>query len=417
MMPYILSETYTHIPPPHSRENTSVKRNPFTSKKEQLIQGDILSPYLFIIFLEPLLKWSQQGSNGYTFGISKVKISSAAYADDLAAIANRLKSLQIQLNKLDRFCEWTSMDLGIPKCTVTGCPNKSKMSLLAFKTQIQETYINYINKPIPVLSQNEPYTYLGINLAPSLKWKTQIHTTTTKVVKQCKDLVACPATMKQKINMAYTVIRAGIAYSFYAVPYSLPAIKKLDKKIIALHKTICGLPKCTSNIATQHALNDTGRLGKIYNKLLQFTLATFGGAEEISRIKYHHCVRSPITRTLFLLKKEAGVHLKSTMDNFILNTSLLENVWMKETRNMHGLNHRTLLKLLQKLLLHNIIELGQITLPNGLTMMSPNDFKNYHSNPTRLIKSALNIAQQLFCHPSCPPQCQQPCTHHHPPEP
>jgi hypothetical protein len=57
--------------------------------------------------------------------------------------------------------------------------------------------------------------------------------------------------MKQKINMADTVIRAGIAYSFYAVPYFIPAIKKLDKKIIALHKTICGIPKCTSNIATQ----------------------------------------------------------------------------------------------------------------------------------------------------------------------
>ena len=69
------------------------------------IQGDTLSPYLFI-FLEPLLRWLQQGNNGYTFGTSKVKISSAAYADDLAAIANKLETLQTQLNKLDKFCEW-----------------------------------------------------------------------------------------------------------------------------------------------------------------------------------------------------------------------------------------------------------------------------------------------------------------------
>ena len=57
--------------------------------------------------------------------------------------------------------------------------------------------------------------------------------------------------MKQKINIADTVIRTGIAYSFYAVPYSILGIKKLDKKIIALHKTICEIPKCTSNITTQ----------------------------------------------------------------------------------------------------------------------------------------------------------------------
>ena len=90
------------------------------------IQGDTLSPYLFIIFLEPLLRWLQQENNGYTFGTSKVKISSAAYADDLATIANKLKSLQIQLNKLDKFCEWTGTDLGIPKCAVTGCPKNPK---------------------------------------------------------------------------------------------------------------------------------------------------------------------------------------------------------------------------------------------------------------------------------------------------
>ena len=117
-------------------------------------------------------------------------------------------------------------------------PKKSKMSPLAFKARIQATNIHYRLEPIPVLNQNEPYTYHGINLAPSLKWKTQIHTTTTttKVVKQCKELVACPATMQQKIIMADTVIRAGIAYSFYTVPYFLPAIKKLDKKIIVLTK-------------------------------------------------------------------------------------------------------------------------------------------------------------------------------------
>jgi hypothetical protein len=297
------------------------------------------------------------------------------------------------------------MDLGIPKCAITGCPNKSKLHPTTFKALIQSTNINYRNQPIPVLNQHEPYTYLGINLVPSLKWKTQINTTTAKVIKQCQALVACPATMKQKINMADTVIRAGIAYSFYAVPYSIPAIKKLDKKIIALHKTICGIPKCTSNIATQlphnlfgieafslqnaylrcigeqlqNALNDKGRIGKIYTGILQFILAKYGGSQEITRIKYHHCVRSPITRTLFLLKHKAGVHLKSTIDNFLLTPSSLETAWMQEAQMLHGLNPNTSLKLLHKLLIHNITTLDQITMPNGTTLMNKEEFKIYHS--------------------------------------
>ena len=142
------------------------------------------------------------------------------------------------------------MDLGITKYAITRCPNKSKMNQETFKAQIQATNITYRNQPIPVLHQNKPYIYLGIQLIPSLKWKIQIHATTTKLINQCSQLVNCPATIKQKINMVDTIIRAGIAYSFYVVPYSLPVIIKLDKKIITIQKKICGLPKCTRNIIT-----------------------------------------------------------------------------------------------------------------------------------------------------------------------
>ena len=146
--------------------------------QRRTIQGDTLSPYLFIIFLEPLLQWLQNGKYRYTLGISKITINSAAYADDLAIITNKLTSLQNQLNKLDKYCEWAGMDLGITKCAIIGCLNKSKMNQKTFKAQIQATNITYRNQLISVLHQNEPYVYLGIQLIPLLKWKIQIHATT-----------------------------------------------------------------------------------------------------------------------------------------------------------------------------------------------------------------------------------------------
>ena len=111
--------------------------------------------------------------------------------------------------------------------------------------------------------------------------------------------------------MVDTVIRARIAYSFYTV-HSLPAIKKLNKKVIAIQKKICGFPNCIPNIVTQllhdifgieafslknaylkcigeqlrNALNDTSRLGKIYRGLTHYILAKHGGAQEIPRIKH-----------------------------------------------------------------------------------------------------------------------------------
>jgi len=80
---------------------------------------------------------------------------------------------------------------------------------------------------------------LGIQLVPSKKWKIQTHITTKNLIEQCAQLTNCPATIKQKMNMVDIVIRVGIAYSFYAILYSLPTIKKLDKKIIGIQKTIC----------------------------------------------------------------------------------------------------------------------------------------------------------------------------------
>ena len=52
------------------------------------------------------------------------------------------------------------MDLGINKCTITGCPNKFKLNPKAFKVYIQSHTIKFQNQPLLVLHQNECYKYL-----------------------------------------------------------------------------------------------------------------------------------------------------------------------------------------------------------------------------------------------------------------
>jgi hypothetical protein len=194
-----------------------------------IIQGDTLSPYLFIISLEPLLKWLERGNLGYKLKTSQYILNSAAYADDLAIITNNIKHKQPQINKIDKFCQWVGMELGIPKCAITECSNNKPMPATTFKAHIQSHNIKYRNQSIPVLHQNEPYIYFGMQLIPSLKWKTQQAITMNKLIKQTQLLLNSPATLKQKLKMVNTVIRPGIAYSFYAVPYSITNITKLDK--------------------------------------------------------------------------------------------------------------------------------------------------------------------------------------------
>jgi hypothetical protein len=119
----------------------------------------------------------------------------------------------------------------------------------------------------------------------------------------------------------------------------MPTIQKLNTKIFAFQKKICGLPLCTPNITTQlphdlfgveafsiknayftcinkllrNTLNDIGRLRKIYIGLTNYILTKHGGALSLTCIKHTDCIRSPSTRTIFLFKEKAHVHIKSML--------------------------------------------------------------------------------------------------------
>ena len=134
------------------------------------IQGDNLSPYLFIIFLKPLLRWLEKNNRGYHFNTSPSLCTTSAYADDLAILSDTIQNIQPQITKLQKFAEWAHMDLNLAKCAITGCPNKLKLKPNTFKAFIQPQHIIYKNKNFPTLTQNKPYTYLGIQLVPSFKW-------------------------------------------------------------------------------------------------------------------------------------------------------------------------------------------------------------------------------------------------------
>lgn len=147
------------------------------------------------------------------------------------------------------------MDLSIPKCAITRCPNKSHLTPTTSKAFTQAHNITYQTQKLPVLTQNKPYKYLGIQLVPSLKWNLQKEISIKKLKNQSLHLIKSPATLRQKIKIVNTVLRPGVAYSFHAVPYSMSDIKKLDKLLISTTKIICKLPRSTPNLTTQPSHN------------------------------------------------------------------------------------------------------------------------------------------------------------------
>jgi hypothetical protein len=259
-----------------------------------------------------------------------------------------------------------------------------------------------------------------------------------KLIKQTQLLLNSLATLKQKLKMVDTVIRPGIAYSFYAVPYSMPNITKLDKKIIGLQKTICGLPKSTPNITTKlphdqygldahslkteyltcignqlrNALNHPGRLGIIYKGLTNHIVAKYGGSQHLPLLNKEACLHSPTSQTLYLLKHNGKAHIQTEATTFPITETSLATIWLQKATDHPtitlNLNH----KYLHQLLLLNITTLEQITLPNRTTIMNDKEFQQYHKKITPTIKKALKIASHIFCTSNCLETCRPPCNIH-----
>ncbi len=143
-------------------------------------QGDTLSPYLFLIFIEPLLRRLQQGGRGYAPGcLVKTQfpkaVAALAYADDLNALTSSLSNLKLQAHKVERFAQWSGMEVNARKCAASAllhgqaaaglvrCADDEK----AIKYRL-EGQINMGNGPVPYLPPDEPYKYLGVLLSLTL---------------------------------------------------------------------------------------------------------------------------------------------------------------------------------------------------------------------------------------------------------
>ena len=83
------------------------------------LQGDPLSPLLFDLMIEPLIRWLKAADKGYNISSRGLKLASKWYADDGTLVTNSVDDMISLLAIVNKFSEWSGIHLNVGKCKVT----------------------------------------------------------------------------------------------------------------------------------------------------------------------------------------------------------------------------------------------------------------------------------------------------------
>jgi ribonuclease HI len=269
------------------------------------IQGDSLSPFLFLTYLEPLLRWLNVGGRGYSPGVlqkqgrnpTELTCSHAAYADDLVAMADNLPDFKIQSSKVSQYATWADLPISGEKTTVTGAlyashPNEPlNVQILSNRC----SNIDMQGQPIKMHDPRMPFRLLGVMYTLDLDWQTQFETTLRSLSEQATNLAHSDANLGQKERITELCLRAKLKYSLPLMCFTNHQLETLNHQLERVIRKAYGLPPgaptailreqkqfgglghhsliadCTFLAAKSltQALNDQGKLGALSRALLQ----------------------------------------------------------------------------------------------------------------------------------------------------
>ena len=179
--------------------------------------------------------------------------------------------MQLQIRKVEQFCEWTGMTLN---------PQKSEISAILYgatRGQSSGTACNWdlispilsritvCGQQVKLIPPNKPINCLGINITLSLDWKFQFTAMQALIKTKGEQILLSSATMEQKWTMEEDVIFAIIRYSLCVAPYTPAQLRELDDDRAKVIKTLLGLPTST---ATDLLYLPTDHLGMQFRSLI-----------------------------------------------------------------------------------------------------------------------------------------------------
>jgi len=408
--------------------------------KRGTLQGDTLSPLLFLLYIEILLRWLHQGGRGYRYSClshndnAKYNLSAAAYADDLVAPTSSKTDLQIQANKIEAFCKWARLEVNVQKCAATAGLFQSwraegtsiiHTAKKDLRPQHQLATLLIQGQQVPYLPPHGSFPYLGIPINLMLDWKPAFQLLIHKIKLKGQALLRNKTlTPQQKLKIVDETITSMAAYMLNIAPFTIAQMDLLEGSIARIKRQVLGLPDYFPTVALSSTpeeggwgrgplthdliqstirnyticLNDSGRLGKVTHALMN---------KQVKHWQAHPRLHIPDLgpigasstglRQMHILSQAGITHIKESdpATSCIPHTipspppllTILQDLFSEQLPP-------TLLNCLQSLWEAGITNLTQILCPAGNqapTLLSTTDLTNLlGSHFTRKHKQALN---------------------------
>lgn len=103
--------------------------NPVCNTGRGTVQGDALSPLLFILTIEALIQWLTTGNNYYKFKTSSQQVGPLAFADDLALTTGSAEHMICQTRKITALLRWSGLEANMDHTGKTRRPSLASFTV------------------------------------------------------------------------------------------------------------------------------------------------------------------------------------------------------------------------------------------------------------------------------------------------
>ena len=212
-------------------------------------QGCPLSPLLFDICLEPLLRVVEENCAqlGYHFGNTNITKTIQAYADDLILFSDNEQNMETLLNTVELFLNYSKLNINHTKCrTISiGERNGQRISL--------QTQFTLMGNQLPDIGLDDGVEYLGTvvsnNRSKRMKSAEELVIT---AIRNIEKLDVVPLRFNQKVDAIKRFIIPSLDYILTNGEVPQKAIDKLEAAIKRVINKFIGNTGVLKEFATTH---------------------------------------------------------------------------------------------------------------------------------------------------------------------